>query len=66
MSLFLEELRKEHAKFMQKQTRQAKVRREDKSMLREEEFHWSDAPKYAKQYYGETFYETTKLDNDWD
>jgi len=29
-------------------------------------YQWTDAPKYAKQYYGETFYETTRYDNDWD
>jgi len=29
-------------------------------------YQWSDASKYAKQYYGDTFYETTRYDNDWD
>jgi len=29
-------------------------------------YQWTDASKYAKQYYGETFYETTRYDNDWD
>lgn len=28
--------------------------------------HWTDASKYAKQYYGETLHETTKWDNEWD
>ena len=50
---------------MKKQARQAKVKREDKSMLRKEEMHWSDASKYADQYYGETYRATTGLDNDW-
>lgn len=27
--------------------------------------YWTDAPKYAKQYYGEVYHETTKYDNDW-
>ena len=63
---FVEALKAEHSKFMKKQARQAKVKREDKSMLRTEEFHWTDAPKYAEKYYGETFRETTRFDNDWD
>lgn len=29
-------------------------------------YAWTDASKYAKQYYGETLYETTRYDNDWD
>ncbi len=28
--------------------------------------YWTDASKYANQYYGETFRETTRFDNDWD
>lgn len=77
MNLFAAELKKEvnklrnaqarkQATFMKKQARQARVKREDKSMLRKEEFYWSDAPKYAEKYYGETFRETTRFDNDWD
>jgi len=26
---------------------------------------WTDASKYANEYYGETMRETTKFDNDW-
>jgi len=77
MNLFVAELKKEtrkfrnaekrkQANFMKKQARQAKVKREDKSMLRKEEMHWTDASKYAEQYYGETYRATTGLDNDWD
>lgn len=29
-------------------------------------YQWTDAPKYAKEYYGETLYHTTRFDNDWD
>jgi hypothetical protein len=29
-------------------------------------YQWTDASKYAKEYYGETMYETTRFDNDWD
>lgn len=42
-----------------------KAKSEDKSMLTEDEMHWTDASKYAKQYYGETFHETTRHDTDW-
>lgn len=28
--------------------------------------HWTDASKYAAEYYGEVAYETTKHDNNWD
>lgn len=27
--------------------------------------YYTDASKYAKEYYGETLYETTRFDNDW-
>ena len=76
MNTFVVELQKEvnkfrkaeqrkQERFMKKQARQAKVKREDKSMLRKEEMHWTDASKYADQYYGETYRATTGLDNDW-
>lgn len=29
-------------------------------------YAYTDAPKYAKEYYGDTMYHTTKFDNDWD
>jgi len=35
---------------------------EDKS---KNDNYWTDAPKYAEKYYGETFRETTRFDNDW-
>ena len=28
--------------------------------------HWTDGSKYAKEYYGETLFETTRYDNEWD
>lgn len=66
MNTFVSELKKEHDKFMKKQLRQAKARRTEKSPLRNEDFYYTDASKYAKQYYGEVYHETTKFDNDWD
>jgi len=65
MSTFVAELKKQHTAFMKKQARQATVRRNDRSMLREEEFHYTDASKYAKQYYGDIYHETTRHDKDW-
>lgn len=29
-------------------------------------YAYTDAPKYAKEYYGETMFQTTRYDNDWD
>lgn len=28
--------------------------------------HWTDARSYAKEYYGDVAYQTTRYDNDWD
>jgi hypothetical protein len=77
MNLFAAELKKEHSNFvkkeakkqeafMKKQARQARARRTENSPLRNEDFYYTDASKYAKKYYGETFHETTRFDNDWD
>ena len=62
---FAKKQAKEQAAFMRKQQRQAKAKREDKSMLRKEEFYYTDASKYAQEYYGEVYHETTRFDNDW-
>ena len=66
MSSFAAELKKEHEKFMAKQNKQRVARRTENSPLRNEDFYYTDAPKYAEKYYGETFRETTRFDNDWD
>ena len=29
-------------------------------------YQWTDESKYAAKYYGETMYQTTRYDNDWD
>lgn len=29
-------------------------------------YHYTDAPKYAQEYYGDTMFQTTRYDNDWD
>ena len=75
---FVEQLKIEHAAFLKKEAAKARrkqaaaeraattAKREDTSMfLKEEEMHWTDASKYAKQYYGETYHETTRHDSDW-
>lgn len=38
----------------------------DNSAFSQDERHYTDASKYAQQYYGETYHETTRFDNDWD
>lgn len=45
-----------------------KAKREFMQIPKDDEnvYAWTDAPKYAKEYYGETMYHTTKFDNDWD
>ena len=52
-------------KFQKKQTRAARFTREEKVKVSKDERYWTDASKYAEQYYGETFRETTRYDNDW-
>ena len=67
-------IRQAHEKFKAKMKVQAKFEREervvkvaeiDKKFERDERL-WNDAPQYANQYYGETYRETTRFDNDWD
>lgn len=43
-----------------------KVKRDFMDIPKETNIYaYTDAPKYAKEYYGETMYETTRFDNDW-
>lgn len=66
MSTFVTELKKQHAEFMSKQNKQRVARRTEQSPLRNEDFYYTDAPKYAEKYYGDVYRATTKFDNDWD
>ena len=66
MNTFVTELRKQHESFMKKQAKQRNARKTEHSPLRNEDFHYTDASKYAKQYYGDVYHETTRFDNDWD
>jgi dynactin complex subunit len=46
---------------------QVKVKRDYMDIPTESNIYaYTDQSKYAKQYYGETLYETTRFDNDWD
>lgn len=36
------------------------------SRMDENHNHYTDASKYAKEYYGDVAYQTTRFDNDWD
>jgi len=63
---FANELKKAHAQFMKKQGMQRRSKEIERSPLRNEDFYYTDAPKYAEKYYGEVYRETTRFDNDWD
>lgn len=52
--------------FYAKRQAEARFEREEKYEAKGDEMHWSDASKYAKEYYGETFTQTTKFDRDED
>lgn len=65
MNNFVAELKKQHSDFMNKQSKQRAARRTENSPLRNEDFYYTDAPKYAEKYYGETYRATTRHDNDW-
>ena len=62
---FIAELREQHSKFTTKQNKQRNARRTELSPLRNEDFYYTDASKYAEQYYGDTYRATTGLDDDW-
>lgn len=65
MNNFVAELKKQHSEFMNKQSKQCVARRIENSPLRNEDFYYTDARKYAEKYYGETYRATTRYDNDW-
>ena len=48
--------------------RKAKESSIDAMISKMDENHnaWTDASRYAEEYYGETMRETTRFDNDWD
>jgi len=56
---------KAQAKFARDERQTEKVHELDKKFERDERL-WNDAPRYAKQYYGDVYRETTRFDNDWD
>jgi DNA-binding protein H-NS len=53
---------------VEKPRRAAKAAEFDAIIEKLDENHnqWTDGPQYAKQYYGDVAYETTRFDNDWD
>ena len=62
------ERRQKMAKLRTRSTVVKKAKRDFIAIPEEKEnvYAWTDAPKYAQEYYGETMYYTTKFDNDWD
>ena len=66
-------IRKATKKFQKKQNRQSRVKRTENSQymnIVRNEFdninHYTDDSRYADQYYGDAFRNTTRYDNDWD
>lgn len=66
-------IRKAAKKFQKKQNRQARVKRTENSQymnIVRNEFdninHYTDDSRYADQYYGDAFRNTTRYDNEWD
>ena len=66
-------VRKAAKKFQKKQNRQARVKRTENSQymnIVRNEFdninHYTDDSRYADQYYGDAFRNTTRYDNEWD
>lgn len=59
-------IREASKNFKTKRAMQAGFEREEKAKVDGSELYWSDARKYAGEYYGEVFRETTRFDNDWD
>ena len=58
-------------KFNKKVKRNSRVRKTETSFMDKYDNgnninHYTDASKYAEQYYGERMRQTTGLDNDWD
>jgi|TARA_Y100000015_G_scaffold5979_1_gene5406 hypothetical protein len=55
---------------VKKKTRKVRAPKVDRSFMdvpkESNMYQWTDASKYAKEYYGETMYHTTRFDNDWD
>ena len=66
MNAFRKAQQRKQDSFMKKQARQRKAEQVQKSTLRNDDFYYTDASKYAKKYYGETYQATTRFDNDWD
>ncbi len=62
---FVRLLKNESAKFMRKQERQARAKRVQYNGLTNDDFYYTDESKYAEQYYGDRYRQTTGLDNDW-
>tara|TARA_B100000902_G_scaffold270347_1_gene256187 strand:- start:29 stop:244 length:216 start_codon:yes stop_codon:yes gene_type:complete len=62
-------IRKVGKKFNNKIKRNQRVRKTESQsyMFNQNNInHYTDATRYANEYYGDTFHHTTRLDNDWD
>jgi len=61
----MEMIRAAHAKIYGKSTTRKTAERKARSE-REDERYWTDARKYANEYYGDVYRETTRHDSEWD
>lgn len=62
----MSKIRKQSSKVLTEvNTRKAKTK--DIEIPKETNIYaWTDASRYAKEYYGDVMYQTTRYDNDWD
>ena len=69
MQTRLKLIKKAGKKFNQKLKRNQRVRKTESQsyMFNQNNInHYTDASRYAEQHYGDRYYQTTRLDNDWD
>lgn len=63
-------IRKHSKKFTKKLVRNQRVRKTETESYEKYDngniYAWTDAPQYAEKYYGQTYRDTTRFDNDWD
>tara|TARA_Y100000389_G_scaffold39832_1_gene34303 strand:- start:1839 stop:2099 length:261 start_codon:yes stop_codon:yes gene_type:complete len=62
---FVNKLKLKNKKFMLSQSMKRKENTEEDDRLDLYNPHYSDASKYAKEYYGDVYNQTTKWDNEW-
>ena len=54
------------AEIAKKKCKEMSIKRKKEAEKYASEIYWTDATKYANEYYGDVVYHTTRFDNDWD